>query len=233
MCDIVAYYRVSTKRQGQSGLGLDAQRAAVATYATSRGVRIIREFTEIESGRHSARPQLAEALPFARRAGAVLVVAKLDRLARNVVFLGRLMESGVDFVACDLPAANRLTIHILAAVAEAEAVAISERTRVALAEARKRGVLLGSSRPGHWDGHEQARLDGGRHGREIARRVTADKARVDYADLVPRIQALRQSGLSLARIAAILADDGHKTRRGAVLGAMQIRRILARATPSP
>lgn len=139
----VAYYRVSTDRQGASGLGLDAQRQAVADQVN--GGKLAAEFTEIESGRrHTNRPQLLAALDECRRSRAVLLIARLDRLARNVAFIANLMESGVDFVACDMPQANRLTIHILAAVAEHEREMISQRTKAALAEAKRRGTRLGN-----------------------------------------------------------------------------------------
>src|SRR5271168_400383 len=128
---IVTYYRVSTKRQGESGLGLDGQRSAVEEYALRIGATVVASYTEVESGKRADRPELAAAIAHATRSKARLVVAKLDRLARNVAFLSALMESGADFVAIDNEHANRLTIHILAAVAEAEAKAISERTKSA------------------------------------------------------------------------------------------------------
>ena len=141
----VAYYRVSTDRQGQSGLGLDAQRKAVADHLNGGKWTLAGEFTEVESGkRHANRPQLAAALAMCRKEKATLIVAKLDRLARNVHFVSGLMEAGVDFVAVDMPHANRLTIHILAAVAEDERRRISERTRAALAMAKARGTILGN-----------------------------------------------------------------------------------------
>ncbi len=142
---LVAYYRVSTKQQGQSGLGLEAQEIAVRDYAKGTGAAILAKYTEIESGKLADRPQLAKAVAHARRAKAKLVIAKLDRLARNVAFLSALMDSGVEFVACDNPHANRLTIHILAAVAEDEARRISERTKAALAAAKARGAKLASA----------------------------------------------------------------------------------------
>ena len=142
---LVAYYRVSTERQGQSGLGLDAQRSAVSAYAGERN--LLDEFMEVESGRRDNRPQLAAALALCRQRKAVLVIAKLDRLARSVAFISNLMESGVEFVAVDMPQANRLTLHILAAVAEHEREMISQRTRAALAAAKARGTQLGNPRP--------------------------------------------------------------------------------------
>ncbi len=141
----VAYYRVSTDRQGESGLGLEAQRAAVARYVGD--VPLLAEFQEIESGRrHTNRPKLAEALELCRKTRATLVIAKLDRLSRNVYFLSGLMESKVDFVAVDMPEANRLVIHILAAVAEHEREMTSQRTKAALAAARARGQTFGNPR---------------------------------------------------------------------------------------
>ena len=141
MADFVAYYRVSTDRQGTSGLGLDAQRQAVARHiAPSRPVI---EFTEVESGkRHTNRPQLLVALAECKKRRAVLVIAKLDRLARNVAFISALMESGTEFVCCDNPHANKLMLHMLAAFAEHEREQISQRTTVALAEAKRRGTKL-------------------------------------------------------------------------------------------
>lgn len=231
MLKIVSYLRVSTQRQGESGLGLEAQRAAVKAYADRSGAEILREFIEVESGRKTdeRRPQLAQALPFARRAGATLVVAKLDRLARNVRFLATVLESDVDFVACDLPAANRLTLHIMAAVAEAEAGMISQRTKAALQAAKARGVLLGSSRPDHWQGREQARIDGLAKGRKASIERRKADAIDAYRDLLPLVRSLRSDGLSLARIAQRLNESGHRTRRGCAFTAVQIQAILQRA----
>lgn len=137
-----SYYRVSTERQGRSGLGLDAQKLAVHQHARAVGGTIIKEFVEIESGTCNDRPVLAKALAQARRERATLLIAKLDRLARSTAFVATLMESGADFVAADNAHANRLTIHILAAVAEDEARRISDRTRAALQAAKRRGVRL-------------------------------------------------------------------------------------------
>jgi DNA invertase Pin-like site-specific DNA recombinase len=140
----VAYYQVSTDQQGRSGLGLEAQREAVRSFLNGGNWSLADEVTEVESGKRTDRPELDRALRLCRLYGATLVVAKLDRLARNVVFISKLMESGVEFVAVDFPRVNSLTIHILAAVAEHEAAMISQRTRAALAAARARGVKLGN-----------------------------------------------------------------------------------------
>jgi DNA invertase Pin-like site-specific DNA recombinase len=145
MPDFVAYYRVSTDRQGQSGLGLEAQQKAVTEHVGRAGGAIVAVFTEVESGKRKDRPELGRALATCRRLGAVLVIAKLDRLARNVHFVSGLMESGVEFLACDNPHANKLMIHILSAFAEHEREVISERTKAALLAAKARGVRLGST----------------------------------------------------------------------------------------
>src|SRR5215208_6499111 len=142
----ISYLRVSTDRQGRFGLGLEAQRAAVENYLNGGSWTLVAEFVEVESGKRDDRPKLQEALRMCRLHGAKLVIAKMDRLARNVAFISNLMESGADFVAVDFPQANRLTVHILAAVAEHEAEAISTRTREALAAAKARGRRLGGDR---------------------------------------------------------------------------------------
>jgi DNA invertase Pin-like site-specific DNA recombinase len=229
---IVAYYRVSTKQQGESGLGLEGQAAAVEGFARQAGKPIIARYLEVESGRRSDRPELARALAHARRSKATLVVAKLDRLARNVAFLSSLMESKVEFVACDNPHANKLTIHLLAAVAEHEAEMISQRTKAALAAAKARGVALGSARPGHWDGNEQARLAGLEKGRAVSAAVRSQRAREAYADLQPIMAELRAGGASLQAIADKLNSDGHTTRRGNQWTSMQVARVL-QATVAP
>ncbi len=147
----IAYYRVSTQRQGVSGLGLDAQKTTVEQYVQGRAKTVVAEFVEVETGRGAnaleKRLQLRLALEACRQSGAVLLIAKLDRLARNVHFVSGLMESRVKFVACDMPEANDLTIHLMAAFAEYGAKRISERTKEALAAAKARGVSLGATRP--------------------------------------------------------------------------------------
>lgn len=140
----VGYIRVSTDRQAASGLGLEAQRTAIEQYASRQGREIIEIYVEAESGKLKDRPELNKALALCRKAGATLLIAKLDRLARNVAFVSSLMETGTEFVAVDAPFANRLMIHVLSAVAEWEREQISERTKAALAAARSRGVKLGT-----------------------------------------------------------------------------------------
>jgi len=222
---LVAYYRVSTKGQGESGLGLEGQTAAVEAFARSRGADIVRAYTEVETGKRADRPELIRALAHARRTRATLVIAKLDRLARNVAFTANLMDAGVDFLACDNPHANRLTIHILAAVAEDEARRISDRTRAALAAYKARGGVLGAARP---DGRRLTADDAAR-GRERARAVRRANARAAVADLAPLMAELRAEGLSLRAIADRLNDEGHTTRRGAAWNPMQVKRVLERA----
>ena len=224
--NIIAYHRVSTKQQGESGLGLEGQVAAVAAYARGQGAAIVRAYREVESGKRADRPELAKALAHARRSRATLVIAKLDRLARNVHFLSGLMESNVDFIACDNPNANKLTIHILAAVAEDEAKRISERTRAALAAYKARGGRLGAARP---DGRRLTPELGAR-GRVRAREVQRAAVAAAYADLAGELAGLRADGLSLRAIAARLNADGHTTRRGKPWNPMQVARVLGRAT---
>ena len=186
----VTYLRVSTERQGQSGLGLEAQRAAVAAHVIGRG-DVIAEYLEVESGKRNERPQLALALAEAKRLGAVLLIAKLDRLARNVAFIANLLESGVEVTAADMPEANRFVLHIMAAVAEQEGRAISERTRAALAAAKARGVKLGWSMPDRATEAHRASLKG----------IAARKARADTyaASVLPMIRRCRTQARAFAR----------------------------------
>jgi DNA invertase Pin-like site-specific DNA recombinase len=230
MSRLIGYFRVSTKQQGQSGLGLEAQRAAVEAYAKAAGATIDASYTEVESGKRADRPKLAAAIAHARRSKAKLCIAKLDRLARNVAFLSAIMEAGVEFVACDNPNANRLTIHILAAVAEDEARRISERTKAALASAKRRGEKLGSARPGHWTGREDARLAGLAKARNAALAVKRQRAMDAVADLLPLMQERRTAGGSLGGIAAELNAAGHRTQRGNDWTAQGVKLVLDRAT---
>jgi DNA invertase Pin-like site-specific DNA recombinase len=215
----VAYYRVSTAKQGASGLGLEAQQGAVRNYLNGGSWKLVAEVTEVESGKRSDRPKLDEAMRLCRLHGATLVIAKLDRLSRDAHFLLGLQKAGVEFIAVDNPHANRLTIHILAAVAEDEAKRISDRTKAALAAAKARGVKLGGDRG--------ARLtdDARRAGRQA---ITA-KARARAADLAPMIAELQDQGVtSRGAIANALNDKGIPTARGGEWSATQVGRVLAK-----
>lgn len=214
----VPYYRVSTDRQGRSGLGLDAQRAAVAGYTQGRG-EVLAAFTEIESGKKNDRPELAKALALCRQKKARLVIAKLDRLARNVAFIANLMDSGVDFIACDMPEANRLTMHILAAVAEHEREMISKRTREALAAARARGQRLGNPSPAPAAAQ--------------ARAVAAAQLATFRSRVRPVIADLHGQGLSLSAIAREMNRRGIPTVRGRQWQPATVRLYLPDAAPSP
>jgi DNA invertase Pin-like site-specific DNA recombinase len=223
--NVVAYIRVSTQKQGSSGLGLEAQRAAVAAHCKPRGLTVLREFQEVESGKNSNRVVLRDAIAFARRTKSTLLIAKLDRLARNVAFIANIMESDVDFTACDLPEANRLLLHVMSAVAENEGRAISERTKVALAAAKARGTLLGASNPKSRNLTPEAVVRGQQRGAAS----TKANAAAAYAEMMPMVIELRADGLSYAEVAAHLTDAGFMSRTGKVLTAMQIKRLLDRA----
>jgi DNA invertase Pin-like site-specific DNA recombinase len=222
----VSYLRVSTDRQGRSGLGLEAQRDAVGRFVAAAGGRIVAEHVEVESGRKADRPALATALAACRQQRAVLVIAKLDRLARNVHFVSGLMESGVEFVAADMPTVNRLTVHILAAVAEEEARMISARTKAALAAAKARGVKLGGRRPGSADVSAYAQK--GSAASVAARREAAGMRAADLAPIIRDLQA--QGVATLAGLARELTAKAVPTPQGkARWQAAQVARVLARA----
>lgn len=210
MTRFFAYYRVSTDKQGRSGLGLEAQREAVSRFVNGRG-ELLQEFTEIESTRQQ-RPELQAALDACRRHRATLLIARLDRLARNVAFISNLMESRVDFVAADMPEANRLTIHILAAVAEHEREMISKRTKAALQAAKARGIKLGNPNP------RPASVLG----------VQAHQKQVEAfrAAVRPLVQELREQGYTLSAIAQELNRRGVETARGGLWYPTTVRNLL-------
>lgn len=217
MANAIAYYRVSTQKQGKSGLGLAAQQTAVESYAAGNGLNLVDSFTEVETGTNKrTRPTLQQAMKAASDTGAVLLIAKLDRLARNVHFISGLLESGVKFVAVDMPEVDNLTIHILAAVAEKEAKLISQRTKAALDEKRRRD--------GEWrvsNLSDQAR--------EKSAEVRTAAAVDAYQQTAYTIQLLRANGLSFAAIAEELNDNGYTTRTGKPFHAMTVKRVLDRA----
>ena len=218
----ISYLRVSTARQGSSGLGLEAQREAVNNFLNGGHWRLIQEIVEVESGKRNDRPKIAEALRLCRLHKATLVIAKLDRLARNVHFISSLMESGVDFVACDFPQANRLTVHILAAVAEHEAGMISARTKAALAAAKARGVKLGGQRGSRTRMSRMATK--GARASTITRQRAAAKRR---DDLLPAIEEFRANGVaSLKGLADALNSAGLLSPRGGQWTATQVMRMV-------
>jgi DNA invertase Pin-like site-specific DNA recombinase len=216
----IAYFRVSTDKQGKSGLGLEAQRKAVLDYLDGGRWSLVQEFVEVESGKHNERPQLTAALAACKKQRAKLVIAKLDRLSRNLAFIAALMDSGVEFVAADNPHANRLTVHILAAVAEHERAAISERTKAALAAAKARGTQLGNPRLA-----------------EAAKRGTAAvkaNARQFAANVLPIIEEIERAGTtSHNAIAMKLNQRNVRTARGGKWTHVQVGAVLRPFEASP
>jgi DNA invertase Pin-like site-specific DNA recombinase len=216
----ISYLRVSTQRQGRSGLGLEAQRHAVAEHLNGGDWKLIKEFVEVESGKRADRPQLDAALAACRLYGAKLVIAKLDRLSRNAHFLLGLQAAGVDFVAADMPHANRTMVGFMAMMAEDEGKKISERTRTALAAAKRRGVQLGGDRGVIPSAKSRAKA------------LAAIEARMSTraADLAPTIKELQASGAtSLRAIAAKLNELRIPTSRGeGEWSANQVKRVLDR-----
>ena len=211
---LIAYARVSTARQGVSGLGLEAQQQVLSEYIVRTGGTLLGTFIEVESGRRSDRPELMKALEACRRERATLVIAKLDRLARSVAFVANLMETGVEFVALDAPFANRLMVHILAAFAEHERREISARTKSALAAAKARGVTLGS------------------HGRVLAAQHQA-RALTFARKVRPQFEAARAAGaITLAEVAAILNERDVPSPEGARWHATSVSRVERRLRTS-
>jgi DNA invertase Pin-like site-specific DNA recombinase len=226
-CKMVAYLRVSTDGQGRSGLGIEAQAAAVAQHIRQAGCELLATYTEVETGKKDSldnRPELQKAISHAKRCQGTLVVAKLDRLARSVAVTSLLHQSNVNFVCVDNPSANRLTVQILAAVAEAEARAISERTKAALAAYKARGGLLGASSPRCRNLTHEARLKGALAAAKAHKRNANDA----YGDLAELLSQMRDSGQSLRKMAHLLNEGGQTTRRGRQWSAMQVKRVLER-----
>ena len=212
----VAYFRVSTDKQGRSGLGFEAQRHAVDQFLNGGSWSLIGEFIEVESGKRNKRPELEKALAVCKRQKAKLVIAKLDRLSRNLAFIATLMDSGVEFVAVDNPHANKLTIHILAAVAQHEREMIAQRTKDALQAAKARGVVLGNPK-----------LDAVRDRAVASVRADADRFAKNVAPIIREIQS---TGVASHRaIARSLNSRGIATARGGVWTAVQVGSILQRA----
>lgn len=208
MTKYVAYYRVSTAKQGFEGLGMDAQRSSVQSFAN--GSDIVAEYVEVESGRKTDRPELLKALAFAKANKAVLLIAKIDRLARNVHFVSGLLESGVEIKCVDMPEANRIMLQMLSVFAEHEARMISDRTKAALAMAKERGQALGGIRHGSMETNRQRG------------QASADRA-IEMFKTIPDF-----GNLSFNALAKALNEAGHKTTRGNTWTAMQVSRTLSR-----
>jgi DNA invertase Pin-like site-specific DNA recombinase len=219
---IVAYHRVSTARQGTSGLGLEAQAKAIEDFVDTRNAEVIGSFTEVESGKNNDRPEIEKALHLAKVTGATLLIAKLDRLSRNAAFLLTLRDSGVKFVAADMPDANDLTVGIMALVAQQEREAISKRTKEALAVAKARGTKLGNP-----NGAAALRRAG--KGNVAAVKAIKENADMHAAELGIVVEALHSEGiLSLGAIAKALNDRGMLTPRGGRWHKSSVRNLLGR-----
>jgi len=217
----ISYLRVSTKRQGASHLGLDAQKASVSNYVKNNGNMLIDSFVEIESGKNDQRPELIKAINRCKETGALLLIAKIDRLSRNIAFIFTLKEelqkAGIDFIALDLPFANTLTLGIMASMAQHEREICSQRTKAGLQAAKARGQILGTNNL----------TDAGR----IKAHATISRnAREDVSSrhAYHFIKPLREQGYSYAKIAAMLDDEGYRTRNGCLWEAMRVYCIYKR-----
>jgi DNA invertase Pin-like site-specific DNA recombinase len=210
----VAYYRVSTDRQGRSGLGLEAQQKAVTDYLNGGNWSVIAEFTEVETGKRNDRPQLERALAACRKHKATLVIAKLDRLSRNLAFIATLMDSGIEFIAVDNPHANKLTLHILAAVAQHEREMIAARTKAALQASKARGTKLGRN---------------GAESLAPAYRADAEARAKGFAPIIAECVA---QGMSARAIARELEARKVPTPKGGTWHAATVLRIMKRLETS-
>jgi len=224
MTDYVAYARVSTARQGKSGLGLEAQQAAINAFLREGDRLLSPVYVEQESGKDDDRPELAKALNRCKLTGATLLVAKLDRLSRNVAFIAALQEAGTKFVAADMPEANELTIHIMAAMAQHERKAISKRTKEALAAAKARGTKLGGWRE-RADGQARQLVD-----HQLATAARRQKAKAFNGSVMHAIGELQAQGVtSLSELARRLNEQGVRTSRGGSWQPTQVARVMAYA----
>ena len=213
---VVAYYRVSTTKQGINGLGMEAQKQAVKKYLVGKDVDLISEFAEVESGKNTNRQELQKALKLCQRTKATLLIAKLDRLARNAGFLLSLRDAGVNFVAVDMPYANRMVIGVMALVAEQERELISERTKAGLAEAKRRGTRLGNPSP--------------RVAIKLAVESNLRRANKFAGELYPVVKQIQKSGVkSLRGIAECLSNRGFKTSNGKLFKAQSVKNLVERA----
>lgn len=223
---LVAYLRVSTAKQGQSGLGLEGQQTAIDAYAQQKGALVLHTFTEVESGKLNERPELVKAVHMAKVTGATLVIAKLDRLSRNAAFLLTLRESGARVVAADMPEADTALFGFMAVIAQHEREAISKRTKAALDAAKARGVKLGNP-----NGAAALRRAGKGNAASVG--VIKAKAAERAGDLRPVLDGLRSEGItSLGAIAAALNERGMKTPRGGTWHKSSVRNLIDRVEGS-
>jgi DNA invertase Pin-like site-specific DNA recombinase len=215
MEQFISYYRVSTSRQGSSGLGLEGQKTAVLSYLNNRP--LLAEFTDVETGKNDNRPQLLKAIELAKQTNSILVIAKLDRLSRNLTFISTLMDAKIKFLCCDMPDANELTIHIFAALAQWERVRIADRTRTALQALKARGKKLG--KPENFT--EEVRKMGPARLKQIA----IENPNNQKAKKV--INLLNRNGRNLREIAIELNEAGFRTSKGSQFGPEQVRRLIS------
>lgn len=218
----IPYYRVSTQKQGTSGLGLEAQQAAVRAFV-QYPTQLLQEFIEVESGKKNQRPQLSAAIAAAQQQGATLLIAKLDRLSRNAGFIFALRDAGVDFVCCDMPDANTLTVGLFAVIAQHERETISKRTKDALAAKKARGAQLGSP--------QNMTDDVRRHGREVQQQNAQQHQANRQAGRLATL--LQGHGHTLQQIATELNEAGYRTRRGKLFYPATVQRLIQRKGLSP
>ena len=211
----ITYYRVSTQRQGLSALGLEAQRNSVLSFLNNR--TILAEYTDIETGKNDNRPELLKAIELAKQTNSTLLIAKLDRLSRNLTFVSTLMDTKVRFICCDMPDANELTIHIFAALAQWERVRIAERTRTALQALKARGKKLG--KPENFT--DEVRKMGPVRLKQIANENPNNQKAKKVINL------LNRNGRNLREIAIELNEAGFRTSRGNQFGPEQVRRLIS------
>ena len=225
----IAYYRVSTRKQGESGLGLEAQQADVLAFAARQGGEVLASYVEIDTGKNSERPELAKAIAHAALANATLVVAKLDRLSRSVALISRVMANKTPFVCTDRPDADTFRLHIEAAIAEEEARKISERTTKALAALKARGVKLGSAREAH--GRERNIFAASRKAAEQSAAVRRRRTDAKYVHVTALVRELRRQGLTLEEVAQRLNAESHCTGAGQAFTAVAVWRLCKRHAP--
>lgn len=225
----VSYRRVSTKRQGNSGLGLEAQQEYIRRYIEKvPGAEVVADYTEIESGANCHRVELQKALDHARRIGGTLIIAKLDRLTRDLEFTAKMCKGDVPFVICDLPGANKMMIQMMGIMAEQEREMISQRTKDGLAAAKARGVLLGSARPGHWKGKEHIRTLALRKAVRNSAAARREQLHGLFGELAKRADRLHKQGVPYHKIAASFNEEKLLRENGVPWDKVSICRLLQR-----